>query len=639
MAEPNIRKQILDKIDAADNILVTVSSNPSVDELAAALALTIAINKSDKRATAVASGKMPDALKFLRPEKTFENSVDSLRDFIIALSKDKADHLRYKLVGDHVKIFITPYRTTITEKDLQFEQGDFNVDLVIALGVKNKQNLDAALKAHGRILHDASVAIITVGQKSSELSGLNWHLPTASSLSEIALDIVNSINRDSLTKPVATALLTGIVAETDRFSNSKTSARVMTVASKLMTAGADQQLVVAKLEAAAEKASEIRIKKPDNEPMGSAAPTKQPDTMPKQPKIDPPQKVDDGSLKIIHEEADKNDDHLLDDLQPIEGAVSDEAELEESLDEIVQTPEPAMDLLDDYADDISTELIDEAPTEEASPIETEAPAESKTVSVPQVEGIVPELPIDNQIPEVDNAFISEQPIETADFQPAVPQAIGLPEVEQATPQDDTYIRSETAEKMSNVPSIGGTLNATTEQAAEDRRREEENQRNQTILSHGTPGVHDQTTAEPAYSPEIEAQQPQPTVYPEAQAQPTNQMAASPVYEQPAQPLDDYAISAQSPQELAQPAVDLGGLPLPPPVPDFSNMPLPPEFTAPPNFGPQDFTQPDPVQFDTVQPAEFSPAPDVAQGTNASGSSVMTEAVYPNDPSQFQIPGM
>ena len=78
MAEINARKQIIDKIDAAENILVTVSSSPSVDELAAALGLAVAINKSGKRATAVASGEMPDALQFLRPEKTFEDTVDSL---------------------------------------------------------------------------------------------------------------------------------------------------------------------------------------------------------------------------------------------------------------------------------------------------------------------------------------------------------------------------------------------------------------------------------------------------------------------------------------------------------------------------------------------------------------------------------
>ena len=120
MQNTNSREQVLSKLKEAESILITASNNPSVDELASALALTLAINKMGKHATAVASGKMPDSLKFLRPEKTFENSVDSLRDFIIALNKEKADHLRYKLVGDHVKIFITPYRTIISEIDLEF---------------------------------------------------------------------------------------------------------------------------------------------------------------------------------------------------------------------------------------------------------------------------------------------------------------------------------------------------------------------------------------------------------------------------------------------------------------------------------------------------------------------------------------
>ena len=98
MQKNNAREQIIAKLKESDNILITVSNNPSVDELSAALALTLAINKTGKHATAVASGEMPDALEFLNPNKTFENSVDSLRDFIIALNKDKADHLRYKLV-------------------------------------------------------------------------------------------------------------------------------------------------------------------------------------------------------------------------------------------------------------------------------------------------------------------------------------------------------------------------------------------------------------------------------------------------------------------------------------------------------------------------------------------------------------
>jgi nanoRNase/pAp phosphatase (c-di-AMP/oligoRNAs hydrolase) len=39
------RQQIVDKIKDTSNILVTVSRNPSVDELSAALGLTLMLNK------------------------------------------------------------------------------------------------------------------------------------------------------------------------------------------------------------------------------------------------------------------------------------------------------------------------------------------------------------------------------------------------------------------------------------------------------------------------------------------------------------------------------------------------------------------------------------------------------------------
>ena len=123
------QKQIVESISADSNILVTVSANPTVDELSAALGLTLLLDKMDKRATAVASGTIPSAIHFLEPDKTFENTADSLRDFIIALNKEKADHLRYKVDGDVVKIFITPYKPTLSQSDLEFSQGDYNVEL------------------------------------------------------------------------------------------------------------------------------------------------------------------------------------------------------------------------------------------------------------------------------------------------------------------------------------------------------------------------------------------------------------------------------------------------------------------------------------------------------------------------------
>jgi hypothetical protein len=246
------KQEIAQKIQDSDNILITVNSDPSVDELATALGLTLLVNDMGKHGTAIASGKIPDALEFLSPDKTFEDNVDSLRDFIIALNKDKADHLRYKIEGDFVKVFITPYRTTISEKDLEFSRGDYNVDLVVALNVKTNDDLDHALQAHGKILHDATVMDITTDERIG-MGDLTWSDPGASSLAEMVVDMVSDFKieggTDSLMdQSIATAFLTGIVASTNRFSNEKTSASTMAAAAKLMKQGADQQLVISNLD-------------------------------------------------------------------------------------------------------------------------------------------------------------------------------------------------------------------------------------------------------------------------------------------------------------------------------------------------------------------------------------------------------
>lgn len=241
------QQSLVDRIKQAQNVLVTVSANPNVDQLSAAIGLTLALNKLDKHATAVFSGQVPSTIDFLKPEETLERNTDSLRDFIIALDKSKADKLRYKVEDDVVRIFITPYRTSLSEKDLQFSQGDFNVDVVVALGVTDQKDLDAAITAHGRILHDATVTSVNlVG--AGEVGTINWVDDKASSLSELMLDLIDGLDTSLLDGQIATALLTGIVASTDRFRNEKTTPATMQVSAELMAAGANQQLIASELE-------------------------------------------------------------------------------------------------------------------------------------------------------------------------------------------------------------------------------------------------------------------------------------------------------------------------------------------------------------------------------------------------------
>lgn len=410
MASQSQKQQIIQSIKDVTNILVTVSADPSVDELSAALGLTIFLNKLGKHATAVFSGKVPPAISFLEPDETFEATADSLRDFIIALDKEKADHLRYKVVDDAVKIFITPYRATITEADLEFSQGDYNIELVLALNVESQDHLDKALTAHGKILHDAVVSTVTAGMVRSSLGTVDWHDDKASGVSEMLVDLIDELRTPKVTmdEQIATALLTGVVAATERFSNNLTSSRVMTLAAELMAVGANQQLIATKLaEGQAIKAEEHS----ESEQSKQAADAADDETQDNDGQ-------DGSNFKVERGKRSKPAESKRDD-----GALSISHERRGSLDDVAKQTRAEEQ---DAAARVATAQLDRLRAASVTSGRSSTPSTSQPIS----------------------ASVSAEP-ETA------------------------------------TPLLGGTLNATTERAAEDKRRDLDTDQNKTILHHGT----------------------------------------------------------------------------------------------------------------------------------------------------------
>ena len=411
MASQSQKQQIIQSIKDVTNILVTVSADPSVDELSAALGLTIFLNKLGKHATAVFSGKIPPAISFLEPDETFEATADSMRDFIIALDKEKADHLRYKVVDDAVKIFITPYRATITEADLEFSQGDYNIELVLALNVESQDHLDKALTAHGKILHDAVVSTVTAGMVRSNLGTVDWHDDRASGVSEMLVDLIDELRTPKVTmdEQIATALLTGVVAATERFSNNLTSSRVMTLAAELMAVGANQQLIATKLaEGQAIKTEEHSKSEQSQQAADNAA----------DDKADDDDGGDGSNFKVERGRRSRTADPRRDD-----GALSISHERRGSLDEVAKQTRAEEQ---DAAARAATAQLDRLRAASAASGRNGTPSTSPSIG----------------------ASVSAEP-ETA------------------------------------TPLLGGTLNATTERAAEDKRRDLDTDQNKTILHHGT----------------------------------------------------------------------------------------------------------------------------------------------------------
>jgi hypothetical protein len=591
MSDVGAKQQIVDKIKNNTNILVTVSNDPSVDELSAALGLTLLLNKMKKHATAVFSGQLPPSINFLDPAKTFESTVDSLRDFIIALDKEKADHLRYKIEGDVVKIFITPYRTTITSDDLDFSQGDYNVEMVLALGVNNQENLDKALEAHGRILHDATVATITAGTEKSQLGSIDWREETASSLSEMMVSLSEALKADKtlLDEQIATAFLAGIVAATERFSNNRTSARVMTMAAQLMGAGANQQLIASKFEEASGGSDDSGT----TEASAAPASTDTNDDAVKNDTDDAAASHSDGTTDLSEGESTKLD--RTEEEKEAESAKDDEAddrkdgtlnvshEKEGTIDEVAE--QTAAEEQADAAKAAEAELAKQAKAVEAKN-QADATASAEEELASQLPPVVAPKPGDLSVADL------QKDIATASADVAAAADVPL----KGAVSSDVW-------KNAAEPTFGGTLNATTEQAEEEARKAEEADRNRTILSHGN-YIGD---TPPAYSAPFNAASlppEEPSIVNPMEDQGPSSGAAPSVLQIPT--LADLDRQNRTPN-LGAPGPEL--LPLPP-LPDFSTLPPLPAVPGAESSG-------------TVEPASpvQPPAP-----------------AAPQDPAQFRIPG-
>lgn len=394
----DVMGKALTKIDGADSILVALSKDPSVDEMAAAIALTLFLDGIGKHATAIYSGATPNALQFLKPEETFEPNTNSLQDFIIALNKDKADHLRYKIEGDFVKVYITPYRTTLDEGDLEFSHGDFNVDLVVAFDVESGEDLDGALSEYGRIMHDATAINITINAPG-RFAEVEWSDQQASSVCEMVYRMIMGMGdkANTMQSDVATALLTGIVASTEKFSNDRTTPETMSVAAKLMEAGADQQLISSNI-----------VKEGTTDAPENAEEQEQPD--------------ENGVLSVEREE----DENETQDAQPTEAE-----QAEQQLEQMTAAPEEAP---------IMAELQQAAA--EAEPVAVEPVPEVPAVTAVPPVPVVPEVPaapVEIPTGEVEAAPVT--PVSPAP-QPVVAEPVAEPSAHVIAPTENSVAPAE-----------------------------------------------------------------------------------------------------------------------------------------------------------------------------------------------------
>lgn len=254
------KQQTSEAVRQAQSILVVTGQNPSVDQVASVVALAMILRKLGKKVTALVSEPPQRSLSFL-PLDNLDSNFGGLRDFILKvdLSKAEVDKLKYTIDDGKLNIHITPFKGGFAPSDVTFAHGDYHYDLMIVVGVPTRARIDRAAGD----LTTTPMVNFDFHRSNDNYGAINLIDPTAASLAEMLVSLSESLENGLIDEPIATAILTGIIASTDRFTATHTTPKALTIAAQMMSAGAKQQQIIKNLYQPRERQPERPKPKPE----------------------------------------------------------------------------------------------------------------------------------------------------------------------------------------------------------------------------------------------------------------------------------------------------------------------------------------------------------------------------------------
>jgi len=240
---------IFDSINKAKQILLVLPAIPNGDGLGAGLAMYDFLRKLEKEPKIVSEKAEVEAFGFLPNINELKQELEASQSFVISVdTKDaKLGELSYEVKDDRVDIFLKTKQGTFSEKGVKFGRARFPFDLIITLDSPSLENLGKVYEENTDLFFETTVINIDHHPNNEHYGEINFVDLTATSSSEIVATLIEEFEEGLIDKDIATNLLLGIIVETNSFQHVKTTPKAFQRASRLISAGADQQKIVREL--------------------------------------------------------------------------------------------------------------------------------------------------------------------------------------------------------------------------------------------------------------------------------------------------------------------------------------------------------------------------------------------------------
>jgi nanoRNase/pAp phosphatase (c-di-AMP/oligoRNAs hydrolase) len=228
------------KIEASNKTLIVLPKNPSFDQVAAALSLSLVLKEAGKTATVVSSQPMTVEFNHLVGVDKISNKVQGT-DLIVSFNypADQIERVSYNDDGDRPNIVVQPKpgAPPLAENLAVFSYVGASADLVISVGLRDVNQLNFG----GLDLSSSFLVNLDNNQNNSYFGSLNIVDLQASSVSEMILAVTLGLNLP-LGVDAAQNLVSGIWQNTSGLNSSNVSADTYEAVAVCLRAGAEKPI-------------------------------------------------------------------------------------------------------------------------------------------------------------------------------------------------------------------------------------------------------------------------------------------------------------------------------------------------------------------------------------------------------------
>ena len=258
-------------IEKSEKIVVLVGKNPTVDQMAAALSLSL-ILRSLQKSPQVITGSEPTVAvgSLVGIDQVQTQPASNEGDLIVSFPyKDgEIENVSYTMDDNFLNIVVKAGEIGLSfdEQSVKFTRGTGVIQLLVTIGVSYNDDMYASIAADS--LTDATIVNIDNNDSNERYGDINLVSGRFSSLSEQIADLILTLGyEESIDQDTAQNLLSGIIDGTNNFQNDNTSFLAFEMAAELMKKGATREQARAQYSEAREDfMSLMQQPKPQSQP-------------------------------------------------------------------------------------------------------------------------------------------------------------------------------------------------------------------------------------------------------------------------------------------------------------------------------------------------------------------------------------